>query len=92
MGAHRDALGRPLREGDVVRVLRVPDLQGMSAERRRETRMVFEHIVGTYKRIAGFSAEGQAELSFRIRRGPLKGLHTVWIETKHLRVRRVRTV
>jgi hypothetical protein len=86
----KDVEGRPIRRGATVRVLAIPDLSGMSARGRRETRRVFAHIRGTYRRVAGFNALGQAELSFRIRRGPDAGLHTVWIEPALLRVRRRR--
>ena len=86
-----DTSARPVRQGDVVRVLRVPDLTGMSEEGRRECLPVFEHIVGTYKRVVRFDAQGLAELNSRIRSGPQRGFHTVWIETEHLRIRRVRS-
>ena len=83
----RDIDGRPLRCGDSVRVLGVPDLSGLDARGLKESLPVFEHIVGSYKRIVGFNKLGMAELEFRIRQGRNAGLHTVWIETHLLRLR-----
>lgn len=83
----RDTNGRLIRAGDVVRVLNVPDLSGMRPSARRESRAVFEHIVGSYKRVVAFNSLGWPELSFRILKGPYSGLHTVWIEPELLRVR-----
>ena len=90
----RDATGVPIRVGGVVKVLKVlkvPDLSGMRPEGRRESLAVFEHILGTYKRVVAFNSLGWAELSFRILNGPRSGLHTVWIEPELLRVRRTRS-
>ena len=86
----RDAAGVLIRKGDTVRVLKVPDLSGMRPRVRRDSRPVFEHILGTYKRVFGFNELGWAELSFRILRGPHAGHHSVWIESGLLRVRRAR--
>lgn len=58
----------------------------MSPRRQRESRAVFEHIIGRQKRVVGFNAFGWPELSFRIRRGPYAGLHSVWIEPGLLRI------
>jgi hypothetical protein len=80
-----DASGRRLRAGDRVRVLAVPDLSGMAPASLAESRPVFEHLVGTYRRIQGFDRQGNAELVFRIRRGENRGLHWVWIEPWLLR-------
>jgi hypothetical protein len=68
-----------------VRVLAVPDLSGMAPASRAESRPVFEHLVGTYRRVYGFDERGNAELVFRIRRGANRGLHWVWIEPWLLR-------
>lgn len=84
----RDADGTELRIGDVVRVIGLPNLGVMHPDCIRESRPIFEYLVGKYKRIAGFNDIGQAELSFRISKGQHKGLHTVWIEPELLRVRR----
>ena len=83
--APEDAAGRRLPAGDRVRVLAVPDLSGMAPASRAESRPVFEHLVGTYRRVHGFDRQGNAELVFRIRRGPDQGLHWVWIEPWLLR-------
>jgi hypothetical protein len=87
----RDATGALIRVGDVVRVLKVPDLSGMRPNGRRDSLAVFEHILGTYKRVVAFNSLGWPELSFRILNGPHLGLHTVWIEPELLRVRRTRS-
>jgi hypothetical protein len=83
-----DVAGRKLKQGDVVRVVGVPDLSSMAPAGRRETLPVFRHLVGTYKRIAGFDRYGHAELWFRIRAGRNRGLHWVAIEPFLLRRRR----
>ena len=83
----KDVGGETVRAGDSVRVLGIPDLSRMGARERRESLPVFEHIVGTYRRVAGFNRLGWAELVFRVRAGPNAGLHTVWLETQLLRVR-----
>jgi hypothetical protein len=86
----RDARGVEIRVGDLVRIVRIPDLSGMPRRRRRESRPVFEHILGRDKRVVAFNTLGWPELSFRIRTGPQAGLHTVWIEPELVRVRRAR--
>jgi hypothetical protein len=62
----------------------------MSPDCLAESLPVFRHLVGRYKRIREFDEHGFAWLSFRIRRGPLAGLHTVGIEPWLLRRRRAR--
>lgn len=88
MSKRLDATGRPVRVGDLVRIVGLPDLAGMRPAARRESARVFEHILGTYKRVRGFDRHGHAELYFRIVRGRSAGLHTVWLEPHLLRVRR----
>jgi hypothetical protein len=78
--APKDARGRRLRKGDLVRIVEVPALAGMSSQARAESESVFAHILGTCKRVAGFDEHGFAELSFKIRRPPMAGLHCVSIE------------
>jgi hypothetical protein len=80
-----DARGRPLRVGDRVRIVGIPDLSGLSPRARAESLRVFRHLVGTYRRIADFEEHGCAELWFRIRQGPDRGLHWVAIEPFLLR-------
>jgi hypothetical protein len=82
-----DRDGHPLRRGDVVRVVGVPDLAGVPPAGRRESLPVFRHLLGTYRTIAGFDAHGFAELFFAIRRGPRRGRHWVAIEPWLLRKR-----
>ena len=61
----------------------------MSPSAQRESRPVFQHIVGQDKRVVAFDRIGLAELAFRIRSGRHAGLHTIWIELHLLRVRSV---
>jgi len=86
--ARKDVTGRPVRVGDVVRIIGVPDLSGMSAEYRAGSLAVFQHLVGTYKQVEEFDEWGQAWLRFTIRKGPSAGWHSVGIEPYLLRVRR----
>jgi hypothetical protein len=86
-----DGIHAPIPVGDVVRVLTVPDPSGMRLRGRGESRVVFAHVRGTYKRVVAFNSLGWPELSFRILNGPYSGLHSVWIEPDLLRVRRTRS-
>jgi hypothetical protein len=83
----RDVTGEQLKVGDIVRVIGVPDLAGMSADCLAESLPVFQHLVGKYKRVAEFDEYGMAWLSWRIRKGPSAGFHSVGIEPHQLRVR-----
>ena len=85
----RDVRGEHLSVGDIVRVIGVPDLSGMSPECRAESLPVFEHLLGKYKRVEEFDEFGQAWLTFKIRKGPHAGYHSVGIEPYLLRLRRV---
>ena len=85
----RDVAGERVRVGDIVRVIGVPDLVGMSPECRAESLPVFEHLVGKYKRVEEFDEFGMAWLRFKIRKGPQAGYHAVGIEPYLLRVRRL---
>jgi hypothetical protein len=75
-----DARGRRIGAGSRVRIVGVPDLSGMKQPDRRKSESVFQHILGTCKRISGFDQYGCAEIFFAIRRGPSKGLHSVALE------------
>ena len=72
----------------MVRIQGVPDLAGMSEPDRSDSLLVFEHVVGTYKRVRRLTSDGLLELLFSIRRGPAAGLHVVEIEPRLVRVRR----
>ena len=85
--SRKDVNGKRIKIGDVVRVIGVPDLAGMSAECRAESLPVFQHVVGTYRRVEEFDEFGQAWLRFRILRGAHRGSHSVGIEPELLRVR-----
>ena len=67
----------------------MPDLSGMASDYRAYSLAVFQHLVGTYKRVEEFDEYGQAWLRFRIRKGPQSGHHSVGIEPYLLKVRRV---
>lgn len=87
---YRDATGRRIRVGDVVRVLGVPDLSGMAAPDRRRSLRVFRYLVGSYRRVHELAPAGLLGLWVRIRRGPDAGLHWVALEPGLVRVRRHR--
>jgi len=85
-----DALGRKLKPGDMVRVIGVPELNGMSEAGLRESLSAFRHLVGTYRKIRRFDQHGFAEIFFRVQRGPIAGWHGVTIEPFLLRRKRMR--
>lgn len=76
----KDRNGQALRVGDLVRVIGVPDLSGMSEKSIAESLPVFEYLVGNYKRIARFDDFGNAWLDFAIPSGRFRGMHGVAIE------------
>ena len=84
--ARNDVTGRPIKVGDVVRIIGVPDLSGMSPDCQAESAPVFRHLVGTYKRVEEFDEFGHAWLRFTIRSGPQAGWHSVAIEPCLLRI------
>ena len=63
----KDARGTTVKIGDRVRIIGTPDLSGMSPETRAESESVFQHLVGTYKRIAEIDSLGNAGILFRIK-------------------------
>jgi len=75
-----DRDGRRLRAGDVVRIVGVPELSQTPRRDDLGTREVFEHIRGTYRRIASIDENGLVEIELRISKGRHAGLHFVWIE------------
>jgi hypothetical protein len=66
--------------GKKVRILGIPDLSGMPRKTRKETESVFRYLVSKRKTIQGVDRVGNAELEFRILKGPMKGSHLVAIE------------
>jgi hypothetical protein len=74
-----------------VRVVGVPELPTAPPDDELQTPAVFDHLRGTYRRIADFDGLGNARIELRIRQPTeLAGLHTVWIEPWLLRKRRRR--
>jgi hypothetical protein len=88
--SRRDRDGRPLKPGDVVRIIGVPDLSKFRPDARADMEPVFGHLVGQYKRVTAFEW-GEARLDFRILRGRHRGYHTVWIELYLLKRRETLT-
>lgn len=89
---NKDATGEALEVGDIVRIIRVPNLSVMSEDCQLESTPVFQHLVGTYRRIESFNEYGLAWISFIIRRGESAGNHTVAIEPYLLKKKRSRKV
>ena len=88
---NKDVTGKPIKVGDIVRIVGVPDLNGMSAACRAESLPVFKYLVGKYKQVYEVDEYGFAWVSFKIRQGSSAGFHTVGIEPHLLRVRRPRS-
>lgn len=76
----RDRMGRLLQPGDVVRVVGVPSLKGMSKEGIAESRPVFRYLRGKSVRIEFITEFGMPWLDFAIPVGRYRGLHGVAIE------------
>jgi hypothetical protein len=89
MGKHRrtDSVGT-LSVGDLVRIVGLPGLSTMAATARRESVPVFRHLNGKYKKIVKFNKHGMAEIEFRILKRRYSGLHTVWLETALLHLKK----
>jgi len=76
-----DRNGKTIMVGDVVRIVGVPDLSGISQDCLAKSLPVFQYLVGKYKRVCGFNECGLAEFSFTMHNANGKrGLHSVWIE------------
>jgi hypothetical protein len=73
----KDARGTTIRVGDRVRIIGMPDLSGMSKTAKAESEIVFQHLVGTYKRITDIDQIGNAGIRFRIR--TMKKLEYHWV-------------
>lgn len=61
-----DVLGRRLRAGDKVRVVGVPDLAGMTEDGRTSFLAALQALKRRPRRVRGFDARGNAELTVRI--------------------------
>lgn len=87
-----DRNGQPIKVGDLVRIIGVPDLSGMSPGGVAESLPTFQYLVGKYKRVRNFDEYGCAEFSFVIRqRNGEHAWHSVWIEPCLLHVPQGRT-
>ena len=86
----RDSTGAVIEAGAQVRILGVPELKGLSRSQRAETRAVFQHVVGRYKRVAEVTSGGWLVLQFVIRSGSARGRHIVELEPQLVRVRRLK--
>lgn len=76
-----DRNGKLIRVGDVVRIVGVPDLSGMSQDGKAESLPAFQYLVGKYKRVLGFDEYGCAEFSFVMHHANGKrGWHSAWVE------------
>jgi hypothetical protein len=80
----KDRTGRLLRPGDLVHIVGVPNLKGMSAQGIAESKPVFRYLTGKSVRIDSFNDFGMAWLNFSIPAGKHKGWHGVAIETRLL--------
>ena len=85
-----DITGKEIMVGDIVRVIGVPDLSGMSPDNIKETKPVFEYLVGKYKKVRHIDDFGCVMLQFSIEKGKNRGWHGVAIEPNLLRVKRQR--
>ena len=85
--AHKpvDSMGQRINKGDVVQVVGVPDLSGMTPECRAESEPVFAYLVGRFEEIVSFDEYGCAQLVFEISEGEHRGHHSVLIEPYLLR-------
>ena len=76
-----DRNGKTIKVGDIVRIVGVPDLSGMSQDGIAESLPVFQYLVGKYKRVRGFDEYGCAEFSFIMHHtSGERGWHSVWVE------------
>ena len=80
----KDRTGRHLRAGDLVRIVGVPSLKGMSATGIAESLPVLRYLKGKSVRIDSFNDIGLAWLNFAIPAGKYKGWHGVAIESRLL--------
>lgn len=76
-----DRNGVPIKVGDIVRIVGVPDLTGMPPGGISESLPVFEYLVGKCKRVHSFNEFGCAELSFAMQNANgERSYHSVWVE------------
>jgi hypothetical protein len=87
-----DRNGKPIKVGDIVRIIAVPDLAGMTADGLAEALPVFQYLVGKYKRVRGMDEYGCAQVSFVMRHdNGERGVHSVWVEPFLLHIPRRRS-
>lgn len=83
----KDRNGTTIVSGMLVRVIGMPDLDGMAAPEQAATSAVFRSLLGKYKPVKDFDEHGLVELSFQLPDGDgRRRLHTVWIEPFLLQV------
>jgi hypothetical protein len=86
-----DRNGKPIKVGDLVRIVGVPDLSGMSADGLAESLPAFQFALGRYKRVEGFDEYGCAEFSFTMKHeNGERHWHSIWVEPflLHIPIRR----
>ena len=84
----KDARGDTIRIGDRVRIIGTPDLSGMSPSAKRESERVFQHLIGTYKRVEKIDDLGNVVITFKIRRKMKMERHWVGLEPFLIQKRR----
>ena len=76
-----DRNGVKIKVGDVVRIIGIPDLSGMTKRGRTDAMPVFKYLVGKYKRVEAFDGFGCAEFAFVMKHEDgERSWHSVWIE------------
>ena len=76
-----DIKGNKLKVDDIVKIIGIPNLTGMSKECKNETLSIFEYVFGKTKKITAIDEHNELiELSFRILKGKSKGFHSIYIE------------
>jgi hypothetical protein len=80
----KDATGKRLRVGDMVRICGVPDLAPMTTRCRRESEPVFRYLVGKRKRISRIDELGNARIEFRMKSAGKTTYHEIGIEPQLL--------
>ena len=83
----KDAEGKKINIGNVVRITGCPKLSRMNKKGQRECLPIFQYLVGKYKKVSGFDQYHCLEIWFNIRDGKYKGRHWVAIEPNLVKVK-----